>query len=50
MLLLVMVSMLGQVNAEVLKAAPWKPGVSLGADGTFALGRGNVVFLDLAAR
>ncbi len=47
MLLLVMASMLGQVNAEALKAAPWKAGVSLGADGSLALGRGNVVFLDL---
>lgn len=46
MLSLVMVSMLGQVNAEVLKPAPWKAGVSLGADASFFLSRGNVVFLD----
>ncbi len=39
-------SLLGQVNAEVLKPAPWKAGVSLGADGTFFFSRGNVVFLD----
>ncbi len=46
MLTVVVLSMLGQVNAEVLKVAPWKPGVSLGADASFALGRGNVVFLE----
>lgn len=45
-LALLMASVVGQVNAEALKAAPWKAGVSLGADGSLALGRGNVVFLD----
>lgn len=49
MLTLVMAVMLGQVNAEALKAAPWKAGVSLGADGSVAVARGNVVFLDIGA-
>ena len=43
----VMAVVLGQVNAEALKAAPWKAGVSLGADGSVAVARGNVVFLDI---
>jgi hypothetical protein len=38
---------LGQVNAEALKAQPWKAGVSLGADASFFGSLGNVVFLDV---
>jgi hypothetical protein len=45
-LTLVAVLALAQVNAEVLRPAPWKGGLSLGADGSLFLSRGNVVFLD----
>lgn len=47
MLAALMLSLLAQVNAEALKPAPWKAGVSLGADGSFFIARGNVVLLDL---
>jgi hypothetical protein len=43
---LLLASTVGQVNAETLRVFPWKSGVSLGADGSLSLGRGNVVFLD----
>lgn len=46
MLALVATLAISQVNAEALRPAPWKAGVSLGADGSFFLSRGNVVFLD----
>lgn len=46
MLALVAALALSQMNAEVLKPSPWKGGVSLGADGSLFLSRGNVVFLD----
>lgn len=38
-----------QVNAEALKANPWKSGLSLGADGSLFLSRGNVVYVEGAA-
>lgn len=40
---------LAQVNAEALKANPWKAGLSLGADGSLFVSRGNVVYLEGAA-
>jgi hypothetical protein len=46
-LALLMVAALGQVNAEVLKAQPWKAGVSLGGDASFFGSVGNVAFLDV---
>lgn len=49
MLSVVMLSLLAQVNAEALKPAPWKAGVSLGADGSVFFSRGNVVTLDVGA-
>lgn len=47
MLALVATLALAQVNAEALRAAPWKAGTSFGADVSFFLSRGNVTFLDL---
>jgi hypothetical protein len=44
---LVLSMCVGQVNAEVLKPAPWKAGLSLGADGALFLSRGNVVLVDV---
>lgn len=46
LLLLLAAPAFAQVNAEVLKAAPWKAGLSLGADGSLVMSRGNVVYLE----